>query len=154
MKQTGRKEEKRGMILQLSVLIPNKPGEFGKVVNMMSENNVNCLSVSTYDARDFGVLHLIVDQPKNLKAVLEDKGYTVMSSNAIAVRMDHRPGYMNQILMEMGNANINIECMYSFMSKRDMSPVLVFRTEDAAVVESFLTGKGHYVFKTVEELAE
>lgn len=142
------------MIQQLSVLIPNKPGEFCKVVNIMSEQNINCLSVSTYDARDFGVLHLIVDQPKELKAALEEKGYTVMASGAIAVRMDHRPGYMNQILTEMGNANINIECMYSFMSKKDLAPVLVFRTSDAAVVESFLAGKGHYVFKTVEELAE
>lgn len=59
------------MILQLSVLIPNKPGEFCKVVNLMSEQNINCLSVSTYDARDFGVLHLIVDNPAKLKEVLE-----------------------------------------------------------------------------------
>lgn len=142
------------MILQLSVLIPNKPGEFGKVVNLMSEQNINCLSVSTYDARDFGVLHLIVDAPEKLKEILERRGYTVMSSHAIAVRMDHRPGYMNQILTEMGNANINIECLYSFMSKKDTEPVLVFRTDDASVVESFLEGKGHYVFKTLEELAE
>lgn len=142
------------MILQLSVLIPNKPGEFGKVVNMMSEQNINCLSVSTYDARDFGVLHLIVDNPEKLKAILEEKGYTVLPSHAIAVRMDHRPGYMNQILTEMGKANINIECLYSFMSKKHMEPVLVFRTDDASVVESFLEGKGHYVFKTLEELAE
>lgn len=142
------------MILQLSVLIPNKPGEFGKVVNLMSEEGINCLSVSTYDARDFGVLHLIVDQPEKLKAVLESRSYTVLPSHAIAVRMDHRPGYMNQILSEMGKANINIECLYSFMSKKDMEPVLVFRTDDASVVESFLEGKGHYVFKTLEELAE
>lgn len=53
------------MILQLSVLIPNKPGEFCKVVNLMSEQNINCLSVSTYDARDFGVLHLIVDNRRS-----------------------------------------------------------------------------------------
>lgn len=142
------------MILQLSVLIPNKPGEFCKVVNIMSERNINCLSVSTYDTRDFGILHLIVDQPQQLQSALEEKGYTVMANRVIAVRMDHRPGYMNQILTEMGNANINIECMYSFMSKRDMSPVLVFRADDATVVESFLRGKGHYVFMTAEELAE
>ena len=142
------------MVLQLSVLIPNKPGEFGKVVDIMSEENINCLSVSTYDARDFGVLHLIVDQPQKLKEALTKRNYTVITSHAIAVKMDHRPGYMNQILKQMGQANINIECLYSFMSKKDQQPILVFRTNDASVVESFLQGKGHYVIKTLEELAE
>ena len=75
-------------------------------------------------------------------------------NHTIAVRMDHRPGYMNQILQQMGQANINIEGLYSFMSRKDMQPVLVFRTNDTSVVEAFLEGKGHYVFKTLEELAE
>lgn len=142
------------MIMQLSVLIPNKPGEFGKVVDIVSSAGINCLSVSTYDAKDFGVLHLIVDQPKQLHAVLEEKGYSVIPSSAIAVRTEHRPGYMNQILHEMANANINIECLYSFMNKKDMQPVLVFRTSDAGVVEEFLIGKGHHVYRTLEELTE
>ena len=142
------------MIAQLSVLIPNTPGAFARVVDIMSEENVNCLSVSTFDARDFGVLYLIVDQPQRLQKALEEKGYKVVMNHTIAVRMDHRPGYMNQILQQMGQANINIEGLYSFMSRKDMQPVLVFRTNDTSVVEAFLEGKGHYVFKTLEELAE
>ena len=141
------------MVLQLSVLIPNKPGEFSKVVEIMSQENVNCLSVSTFDAKDFGVLHLIVNQPQQLKKVLEEKDYRVLMIRTIAVRMEHKPGYMNRILQDMGQANINIEGLYSFMNQKDMQPVLVFRADDAYVVEAFLEGKGYYVYKTLEELA-
>ena len=77
------------MIAQLSVLIPNKPGAFARVVDIMSEENVNCLSVSTFDARDFGVLYLIVDQPQRLQKALEEKGYSFVSAEVEMVPQNY-----------------------------------------------------------------
>lgn len=142
------------MILQLSIFAPNRPGELMKVTSVMAERQINCLSVTTYDASDFGVFNLIVEQPEELKEALEAKGYFVLAKKVIAVAMQDTPGYMNRVLAEMSRANINIDCVYTFISKKYNQAVMVFRADDADVVEMFLEGKGHRVFKTLEELTE
>ena len=51
------------MIKQLSVLVSNNPGNLFNVVEILKENNIECYGLSTYDATDFGVFHMIVDDP-------------------------------------------------------------------------------------------
>lgn len=142
------------MIPQLSILVQNKPGELRKVTGIITENNVNCLGLSTYDATDFGVFHLIVNQPEKLKDALTRQGYSVLERHTIAVGMEDEPGYINQVLDDLSRANINVDCLYTFVSKKYMKPVLIFRTEDAEETEIFLKGKGYHVFATLDELTE
>ena len=62
------------MIKQLSVLVSNNPGNLFNVVEILKENNIECYGLSTYDATDFGVFHMIVDDPDRCNDVLSSKG--------------------------------------------------------------------------------
>ena len=118
------------------------------------EVGVNCLSISTYDAADFGVLQLIVDKPDELSQALEQQGYSLLVRSVIAVAMENEIGYLNKILKTLRDANVNIDCVYSFVSKKLMKPVLVFRAEDADVVENRLKASGFTILKSIENLMD
>ena len=96
------------MIKQLSVLVPNNPGNLFNVVEILKENNIECYGLSTYDATDFGVFHMIVDDPDRCNDVLSSKGYTVLERFVIAVRLQERFTNMSDFLKELKNARTNL----------------------------------------------
>lgn len=142
------------MITQLSVMVPNEPGQLKNVTEIMAHNDINCFYVSTHDAIDFGIFYLIVDQPEKLYELMRQDGYTVVKKDVIAVAMENRAGFLHQILEDLSAANINLENVYSFWSKKHVNPVLVCRVEDSEEVELCLQGKGYMVFQTLDEMLE
>ena len=64
-------------IQQLSVFIENKPGRMAEVTEVLAEANIDIRAISVADTRDFGILRVIVDKPKEaveaLKAVAEER---------------------------------------------------------------------------------
>ena len=133
------------MIKQLSVLVSNNPGNLFNVVEILKENNIECYGLSTYDATDFGVFHMIVDDPDRCNDVLSSKGYTVLERFVIAVRLQERFTNMSDFLKELKNARTNLDCIFTFVS-HNQEPVIVFRTEDSFEVEKYLTDKGFHVY--------
>ena len=138
------------MIKQLSVLVSNNPGNLFNVVEILKENNIECYGLSTYDATDFGVFHMIVDDPDRCNDVLSSKGYTVLERFVIAVRLQERFTNMSDFLKELKNARTNLDCIFTFVS-HNQEPVIVFRTEDSFEVEKYLTDKGFHVYTSVKE---
>ena len=76
------------MINQIAVVVKNKPGSLRRVTRLLAQNQVNCLCISTYDAPDFGILRMIVDDFEKGYQVLEANGQMVMKDRVIAVPMD------------------------------------------------------------------
>ncbi|MGN0298894.1 MAG: hypothetical protein ACI4C1_06935 [Lachnospiraceae bacterium] len=142
------------MITQLSVLVPNKPGQLKDVTEIMAKNNINCYYLSTQDSFDFGIFNVIVDAPEKLYELLKQAGCTVVQKEVLAVAMENRVGFLNKILEDLSAANINLENVYSFWSKKHLNPVLVCRVEDSEEVELCLQGKGYYVFESLEDLLD
>ena len=138
------------MIKQLSVLVPNNPGSIFNVVEILKEKDIECYGLSTYDATDFGVFHIIVDKPELCCEVLSEKGYTVLERYVIAVRLKERFTNMSDFLKELKNARTNLDCIFTFVS-HNQEPVIVFRTEDSFEVEKYLTDKGFHVYQSIEE---
>lgn len=140
------------MLNQLSVVVKNKPGSLRKITGLLTEHNINCLCVSTYDAPDFGIIRMIVDDFEKCHDVLEEKGEVVMKDRVIAIPMKDEPGEMNRILDVIYDANINIDCLYSYISNQLKSAVLIFRAEEAEETEEVLRLRGFAPVNDISEL--
>ncbi len=140
------------MIDQIAVVVKNRPGSLRRITRLLAEEDINCLCISTYDAPDFGILRMIVDDPDRCYKLLEDHGELVMKDRVIAVPMEDQAGAMDGILETVEEANINIDCMYSYSSSRSRSAVLIFRAEDIEETESVLAKKGYEVIRDVRGL--
>lgn len=127
---------------QISIFLENKAGRLAEVTAILSEAGVNIRALSVADTSDFGVLRLIVDNNEKAEKVLKDNGFSVGKTNVVAVEVEDRPGGLHRILEILNGAGLNVEYMYSLVTRRNGNAVMVFRFDNTDEAIKLLTEKG------------
>lgn len=123
---------KKHMIKQLSVFSENKPGRLAKMSKVLEENDINILAFSIAEADGFGVIRALVDDAEKAQSKLTEVGFTVSSTEVIAVQMRDEPGGLHEVASILGVEGINIEYSYAFSGRSAAVLILrVDRVEDA-----------------------
>ncbi|HHZ19296.1 MAG TPA: ACT domain-containing protein [Firmicutes bacterium] len=117
-------------VKQVSIFLENKSGRLAQVTKVLSEQNINIRALSLADTADYGILRLIVNDPDTALAVLKQNGFTVRSTEVVAIQVPDRPGGLAGILQALEDLGINIEYMYAFVGKTHENAVVVFRVKD------------------------
>ena len=107
------------LVTQLSIFARNRPGELVKVTKVLAENGIQIRALTVAETADFGILRVIVDKPDKAAEVLTEKNILVGKTEILAVKMDDKPGGLNQIAEILGSANVNIEYLYAFAKASD-----------------------------------
>lgn len=116
-------------VKQISIFLENKSGRLAKVTKVLAESGINIRALSIADTTDFGILRLIVNDPEKAWDVLKSKGFTVSSTEVIAIRIPDHPGGLASILQKLDDLGINIEYMYAFVGKSHGEAVVVFKVD-------------------------
>ena len=77
---------------QISIFLENKSGRLAEVTKILGENDIDISALSIADTTDFGILRLIVNKPDKAVEILKENGFTVSSTNVIAVEVADKPG--------------------------------------------------------------
>ena len=141
-------------IKQISVFLENRSGRLAGVLGILSGVGANIRALSLADTNDFGILRLIVDKPEESLAALKAANFTVRSTDVLAVEVPDRPGGLQSILQVLSGADVNVEYMYAFVTRKTEKAVVIFRFEDADDALSALKAAGVSVLDadTVHEL--
>ncbi|TYO94932.1 ACT domain-containing protein [Desulfallas thermosapovorans] len=116
-------------VKQISVFLENKHGRLAEVTRILGTNNINIRALSIADTTDFGILRLIVSYPDQAYRVLKESGFTVSTTDVIAVEVKDEPGGLAGVLEILQQVNINIEYLYAFIQKATNAALVVFRVE-------------------------
>ena len=116
-------------VKQISIFLENKSGRLANVTKVLGDNGVNIRALSIADTTDFGILRLIVSDPEKAWNVLKTEGFTVSSTEVIAVQIPDQPGGLASVLASLESLGVNIEYMYAFVGKSNEEAVVVFRVE-------------------------
>jgi len=113
-------------MIQLSVFLPNRPGEFSKFLDVFIENDIEILGITVAESDEYGLLLLLVDKPQECINVLDESGYGVSATEVIAVKIDSDSNTksMKKIAKVLGDNNINIEYLYSSLYKEVLYLIL------------------------------
>ena len=106
-------------ITQLSVFLENKLGRLAEITTILGKNQINVMAMSIADTTDFGILRLIVTEPRKALEVLRNSGFTVKETEVVAVSLDHSPGGLANILNTLEKNHISIEYIYDFRKAID-----------------------------------
>lgn len=117
-------------ITQLSIFLENKKGRLHEVTALLGKNKVNIKALTIADAKDFGVLRIIVDKPQEAAEILKKNGFVASFTDIVAVEVNDQPGGLAQVLGLFDDENINVEYMYGFVEKQSDKALLVFRFDD------------------------
>ena len=112
----------------IQVLKPKVLPMFG-VTKILKEENINLQGFSTTEARDYGILRLVVSDVDKAVTALRNAGYTTHLADVICVEVEDRPGGLNRILDILNRAGINVEYMYAFVQHTGKNAVMIFRID-------------------------
>lgn len=116
-------------VQQISVFLENKSGRLANLTDVLGNSGINIRALSIADTSDFGILRLIVNKPADAARILKEAGFTVSTTDVIAVEVEDKPGGLAAVLKIMEAAGINIEYLYAFLEKSSNDALVVFRVE-------------------------
>lgn len=117
-------------IKQISIFIENKPGKLSAITKLLAENDIDIRALSVADTKDFGILRLIVDKPDKTLEVLKNADCTVSQTNVIGIGIGDKPGGLAAAVECLYSANISVEYMYAFITKKENEAYVILRVEN------------------------
>ncbi len=129
-------------IKQLSIFIENKKGTLAGLTGTLMKNSLDIRAIAVFDTNEFGIVRLVVDDPEKALDVLKKDGFIAKVSKVIAVEPEDKPGSLNEIFRILGENDINIEYIYSFVMRKREMPFIVFKVDDQEKAVSVLVDGG------------
>ena len=129
-------------INQISVFLENKPGQLAEFTRLLEQNQIDMRALSIAETQDFGILRLIVDDPYDTVNVAKDAGYICAVTPVLAIEIPDKPGSLVKMLSALGEAGINVEYTYAFLTRKKDVAYMVFRVNDPDKASEALVRSG------------
>lgn len=118
-------------IKQISIEMPDKPGQLARISDMMGDAGVNILAlfVSTATADDVGLMRFVPDNPEKAQHVLTSQGLEVNIEEVIAAETPHHAGGLLAVLNPLKRAEVNVHYLYPCIQTGEAT-ILVLGVDD------------------------
>lgn len=127
---------------QLSVFIENRPGALSEACRVLKSANVNILSMSVADTREFGILRLLLNDIAKGSAALKAAGFIARENHVLAVAVPDCAGGLAGVFEKTDELQLSVEYMYAIPSAKTDKAVIIFRFDDQADAADKLAAAG------------
>lgn len=141
------------MIKQLSVFVQNEIGSLAGVTTVLKDNMINLRAIASFDTPEFAILRMVVDQPEKAKMLLNENGFAVKMSEAVAVELEDKPGELDRMLQTIAEAKLGINYIYSIVVRSGKVPLMVINTENLEKTAVVLEKNGFIVAEQEDVIA-
>jgi len=132
---------------QLSIFAENKPGRLAAVTKILAKEKINIRATTIATSDTFGVINLLVDDPKRAQAVLIKAGMMVSLREVLAVVIEDKPGGLDRLTQLIAKENVNINNAYGFVLESSEKAIFVVEVDQAKKTEDLLEKHG---FRTLD----
>jgi hypothetical protein len=126
---------------QISVLLRNEPGVLSKILEAISQGNINILGLTINETAAFGELRLVVNDTKKTNELLEKIDVSHNIVKIIVVNIPDKPGELLKIARLLSDNDINIDYMYTLSAGKD-SAYIAIKSWDMPATEEILSENG------------
>ncbi len=99
---------------QLSVFLENRLGRFTQIAKLFGRNDINMKAFTVSENAEFGVLHIIVSDPKKACEVLRANSFAASINKVICLQTPDVPGELGKALEIISDAGVSVEYMYAY----------------------------------------
>ena len=135
---------------QLSIFAENKPGKLAHVTTVLAKEKISIRATTISTSDTFGVISLIVDDPKRAEAALTKAGMTVHLREVLAILIPDKPGGLDNLTQLLLKEGININNAYGFVLESSKKAVFVVDVDQMEKTEKILEKHG---FQTLDTAA-
>jgi hypothetical protein len=132
---------------QLSVFAEDKPGKLANVTSVLAKAKISIRATTISTSDTFGVINLIVDDPKRAEKALTDAGMTVNLKSVLAVLIPDKPGGLDKLMQLLYREGLNINNACGFVLECSEKAVFVVDVDQIEKTEKLLEKNG---FKTLD----
>lgn len=136
------KGEDEMLMKQISVFLENKKGRLAQLTKTLEQNDIDISAISIADTTNFGILRMIVNNPELAVETIRDAGFTVNTTDVLAVEVPDHPGGLYQVLETLNRHDISVEYLYSFVRRPSESALILFKVECPIETVSILEETG------------
>ena len=139
---------------EFTVTIEDRPGALGECFLALAERGVNVLAFQSYVEEGESLARMVVDEPATAKAVLGGLRMIFEETEAVVVRLAHRPGELDLVVFDehrgelgraaarLGEAQINIDYSYCGLEPGSTLALVVFGVDNLNAAEKVLDALG------------
>lgn len=114
----------------ISVFVENKPGKLEKITKILADAKINILGFSITDARDFGIIKLLVDKTQEAFDLFKKSGLAVAKTPALGVEMEDKPGGLHKVVSFISSKGINIENALVYVPQTREKAYFIFEVKN------------------------
>ena len=130
------------MAEQLSVFVDNRPGRLNAITGILRDCGINIRAMTIADHRDYGVVKLLVNDPRGAQRVLTEQGFAAALKPVLAVAIADRPGGLHELLEILAEHRINVLDAYGFVSEPHRWAVWCMEVVDPVETARLVTAQG------------
>ena len=123
---------------EFTVVMDDRPGTLGKVCQALADQQVNILALQSVSVGGKSVTRFVVDNPTTAKTVLDIAHVTYIETQIVQMKLQHRPGEIARLASRLGEANININYVYSGLESGTDAPLVFFGVTEVDKAASIL----------------
>lgn len=132
---------------QISIFAENKPGRLAAVTHVLAKEKINIRATTITTSDTFGVINLLVDDPKKAQKVLTAAGMMVQMRNVLAVELDDKPGGLDRLTQLLFKENINVNNAYGFVVESYERAIFVVDVDQIEKAQELVEKNG---FRTLD----
>ncbi|MEX2578585.1 MAG: acetolactate synthase [Verrucomicrobiales bacterium] len=134
-------------VRQIAVFLPNRPGAFVSILNLLSGNYVVVLGLSVQDSIDNTVVRLVVNDPDTVETLFIEKGIPFNTTDLVVVELRDGAEQMPDCLSTLLKAETNIHFIYPLLTHPNGKAALALCVEDNDFGQSILAKAGYKVLR-------
>src|SRR2546426_2606308 len=96
------------MAIEFDVVVPDRPGELGKLARILSEKAVNIEAISACTGGGKGYVSLLISDARKSRDVLRAAQYEFVERTVLTTTLEDRPGTLGEFAKRLGAAGVNV----------------------------------------------
>ena len=122
---------------QFSVFTANRLGRLHDLISFFGSRSVHALALTVLDTTDCAIVRLVVDDPDQARALLQEHGFAFTESELVAVELDGATE-LGRLMGALLEAELNVNYLYSFIPHPNGKSLLALSMEDNDIARSVL----------------
>jgi hypothetical protein len=127
---------------QISVFVENSVGRLAEVTAVLGDAGIDMRAMCIADTADFGILRVIVSNPKRAVEILQAAECVVSVTRVLAISIPDTPGSLSRVIGILADAGVSVEYAYAFITRKRGNAYVIFRVENNELAEEILVRNG------------
>lgn len=136
------------MAHQVNVFVENKPGRLFRITSVLRDESINLRAVEIQDRGDYGVVKLLVNDPRKAHVALGEAGLASALRHVLAIALEDRPGALCELAECLDRHGVNLADAYGFILRSGEEAVWCVEVEQPGQVARILADNG---FRMLDE---